>query len=231
MRKGVRASQNVNMMRWARYYGITVAWNLIHGFPGEKLGYYQQQTELMKLLPYLPPPSGSGQVWLERFSPLFRERATFPAARIAPESSYSYVYPSSTNLDMLAYFFDYELLDTLPEEQLADMRAVIDQWRQRWAEGARLPRLTFLRSGDFLQIDDERGTENMQRHTFEGPLARVYQALSDAPLSVSQLMHRLDLGVSAEAVKHALDEFCRRGLMMEDEGMYLSLALPAGSPR
>ena len=35
MRKGVRAVQNVNLLRWSQYYGIRVSWNLIWGFPGE----------------------------------------------------------------------------------------------------------------------------------------------------------------------------------------------------
>ncbi|MEY4549982.1 MAG: hypothetical protein RL685_6177 [Pseudomonadota bacterium] len=232
MRKGVRASQNVNLMRWARYYGIGVAWNLIYGFPGEQLADYERQTQLMKHLLHLQPPTGCAQVWLERFSPLYRERDNFPAARIAPEASYSYVYPRATNLDTLAYFFDYELQGTLPVEQLQGMRNVAGQWSERWQGAARRPTLTFFRSEDFLQIDDARGGDDKQEtHTFEGPLALVYQALSDAPLSISQLIRKLGLSFPPEAVKGALDEFCRRGLMLEDEGMYLSLALPAGTPR
>lgn len=35
MRKGVRAVQNVNLLRWSQYYGIRVSWNLIWGFPGK----------------------------------------------------------------------------------------------------------------------------------------------------------------------------------------------------
>jgi len=35
MRKGVTMLQNVRTLKWCRYYGLGVAWNLIHGFPGE----------------------------------------------------------------------------------------------------------------------------------------------------------------------------------------------------
>ena len=38
MDKGVRAAQNVNLLRWARYYGIDVGWNILWGFPGETGG-------------------------------------------------------------------------------------------------------------------------------------------------------------------------------------------------
>src|SRR5207248_1132921 len=35
MRKGITAIQNVNTLRWARYYGIQVNWAILWGFPGE----------------------------------------------------------------------------------------------------------------------------------------------------------------------------------------------------
>jgi ribosomal peptide maturation radical SAM protein 1 len=231
MRKGVRASQNVNMMRWARYYGIHVAWNLIFGFPGEQLIDYERQAQLLPRLVHLDPPTGCGPVWLERFSPLYRERDKFPATRIAPEESYSYVYPRSAKLEELAYFFDFELENTLPPDLLAALTQAALAWKERWQDGKPRPRMSFFRSEDFLQIDDARDVESVATHTFEGPLALLYHALSDAPQSVSQLIRKLGLDYPAEVVTEALDEFCQRGLMLEDQGLYLSLALPAGSPR
>jgi ribosomal peptide maturation radical SAM protein 1 len=231
MRKGVRASQNVNMMRWARYYGIAVSWNLIYGFPGEQVVDYERQARLLPLLVHLDPPSGCGPVWLERFSPLYRERDKFPATRVAPEASYSYVYPPEVNLNELAYFFDYELEGTLPRQHLDSMVRATEAWKDLWKAGKRTPRMTFFRSEDFLQIDDQRAPDNTLTHSFEGPLALLYQAASDAPKSVAQLITALGLTQSAENVTRALEEFCRRGLMMEDSGLYLSLALPAGVQR
>ena len=35
MRKGTSMLQNLRLLKWCRYYGIEVAWNLIWGFPGE----------------------------------------------------------------------------------------------------------------------------------------------------------------------------------------------------
>ena len=36
--------QNVRLMKWAHYYGIKVAWNLLTGFPGETLEDYEAQA-------------------------------------------------------------------------------------------------------------------------------------------------------------------------------------------
>ncbi len=55
MRKGTTMLQNVRLMKWAHYYGIKVAWNLLTGFPGETLEDYERQARLMPLLVHLPP--------------------------------------------------------------------------------------------------------------------------------------------------------------------------------
>ena len=93
MRKGVRASQNINLLRWAHYYGINVDWNLLWGFPGETEQDYAEQAALIPHLRHLPPPVGYARIWLERFSPMFTEPETFRLRRRSPERSYRYVYP------------------------------------------------------------------------------------------------------------------------------------------
>ena len=40
MRKGVTALQNIQLLKWCRQYGVTVAWNLLYGFPGETAADY-----------------------------------------------------------------------------------------------------------------------------------------------------------------------------------------------
>src|SRR6266567_1863701 len=76
MDKGVRAAQNVNLLRWARYYGIDVAWSILWGFPGETAEDYAGQAAAAPHLVHLQPPGNSGRIWLERFSPLFNGHGT-----------------------------------------------------------------------------------------------------------------------------------------------------------
>src|SRR5438445_486018 len=71
MKKGITAINNINTLRWARYYEINVSWNILHGFPGELADDYQQQTGLVRMLTHLQPPTVVSRIWLERFSPLF----------------------------------------------------------------------------------------------------------------------------------------------------------------
>ena len=77
MRKGVRAGQNINLLRWAQYYGITVSWNILWGFPGESEEDYAEQAALLPDLIHLQPPMSAGRIWMERFSPLFTDHDAF----------------------------------------------------------------------------------------------------------------------------------------------------------
>src|SRR6266567_3057463 len=103
-----RAAQNVNLLRWARYYGIDVAWSILWGFPGETAEDYAGQAAAASHLVHLQPPGNSGRIWLERFSPLYTEPERFGLVRREPARSYRYVYPEQVDLDRIAYFFDYE---------------------------------------------------------------------------------------------------------------------------
>src|SRR5262245_11680805 len=69
MRKGVRASQNVNLLRWSAHYGVNVLWNILWGFPGETEDDYAQQAVLIPHLVHLQPPIAASRISFERFSP------------------------------------------------------------------------------------------------------------------------------------------------------------------
>jgi len=230
MRKGVRAAQNVNVLRWGRHYGIDVSWNFIYGFPNETAEDYRMQAELIPNLVHLQPPIGHGRIWMERFSPIFTERDAFPLKWMAPERDLSYIYPPQVDLGELAYFFDYELEHTLPDAAFEEVGKAVDAWRRSTAR-AEGPSLTVQRADGFILIVDGRDPEVVGVHRFEGPLAALYLGLMDKPLTAKAVGEGLCLPHRVDEVTEALEEFVARGLMMRDGNLFLSLALPAGSRR
>lgn len=230
MRKGVSAIQNVNTLRWAGYYGINVGWNMIFGFPGEQAMDYDEQLALLPNLFHLQPPEGCGRIWMERYSPIFFDRNSFPAQFVKPEASYSYVYPPFVNLNQIAYFFDYSLENTLPDATYLPTRDAVKAWRARW-EGADRPALRFWCSPGYVHIEDLRDSSRAGGYTFEDDLATLYAACSDMPRNPASLRECLGNRYGEADIAAALDEYCARGLMMRDQGSYLSLALPASSSR
>jgi ribosomal peptide maturation radical SAM protein 1 len=223
MRKGVTAAQNVNLLRWARYYGIDVGWNVLWGIPGETAEDYAQQAALVPQLTHLQPPITEGRIWLERFSPMFTELPDDRFRFKAPERSYRYVYPSGIDLAKAAYFFDYELKDALPDETYDDLRRAIAQWREAWRDTQ--PVLKYWFAPGLLQIYD--GRWQGRSYTFKGKAAEVYRACSERPRSAASVRDELGLDIGVEKIWRVFGEFEQLGMMMLDGEHALALAIPA----
>jgi ribosomal peptide maturation radical SAM protein 1 len=225
MRKGVRAAQNINLLRWAEIYGITVEWNLLWGFPGERAADYAEQAAVVPHLVHLRPPASAGRIWMERFSPLFAD-PSFPIHRREPDRSYAYVYPASFDLAEIAYFFEYKLAAALPDSAYEDLgRAVLD-WRAAW-DADRPPELRYWSAPGFVQIYDGRRPGREGTYTFEGGPADIYRAVCDRPRTAAAVQREVGPGVRIEMVREVLDEFGRRGLVFLDDDLAVALGIPA----
>jgi ribosomal peptide maturation radical SAM protein 1 len=226
MRKGVTGIQNVNTLRWSEYYGLTVGWNLLYGFPGETVEDYGRQLEILRRIVHLHPPYDSGRIRMDRYSPIYFDRKTFPARNVRPHSSYQYIYPERVNLERAAYFFDYEMDGTISDADFEETRLAIKEWKAVW-DGPVKPSLSYYSAPGFLQIEDARDYSAPGTFTFTDPLASLYTACSDRPRTADKLRETLSLPWPAKEIEGALDEFCARGLMMREGSLFLSLALPA----
>ncbi len=222
MNKGVKAIANVNLLRWCRILGIEVHWNLIWGFPGESADDYTAQIALMPQLAHLQPALGAGRIWLERFSPLFEQRAA-QARPLVPEESLQYVYPAGIDHLNTAYFFEYDFDSAVPPEVYGELAATVEAWRQAWQASTR-PSLEYRYSEGLLQIDDRRDPDHSGIYTFEDEIAALYMGLTERPRCLADL--RATSGLAAERLDDALDQFCRCGLAMRDGDQWLALALP-----
>ncbi len=228
MDKGVRAAQNVNLLRWARHYEIDIAWNVLWGFPGEKAEDYARQTAAIPHLAHLQPPASTGRVWLERFSPMFTQPARFPMKRREPEPSYRHVYPATVDLERIAYFFEYELEVALDPSTYTPLVDVVAGWRAAW-DAEKPPRLVYRSAPGFLQIYDSRHPDGQGTYTFRDTVAAIYLACVDRPRTAMGVHRELDVPMAT--VVGAFRRFGERGLMFLDEDLAVSLALPATSGR
>ena len=228
MLKGTKAATNVNLLRWARYYGIEAYWNVLLGFPGETQEDYEGQAQLARQIVHLEPPGGFVRIGLERFSPYFENPKQFPVrgGRAVPEPGYTHTYPQHVDLEHAAYHFAGELEGSLPDDAYQPLVRTLALWHDRWTAGDR-PSLTFWWSPGLLHIEDHRSALAPTSYRFADPHAAVYAACSDGPISLPALHKRLTLG--EDVMAPALAELCGLRLMMRDGGVYLSLALP-GSP-
>ncbi len=228
MLKGTKAATNVNLLRWARYYGIETYWNVLLGFPGETVKDYDGQAQLARQIVHLDPPGGFVRIGLERFSPYFENPAQFPVrgGRAVPEPGYTHTYPRHVDLASAAYHFAGELEGSLPDDAYGQLVRALGSWHDR-SKAAERPSLTFWWAPGLLHIEDRRSALAPVNHRFDDPHAAIYAACSEGPISLPELGRRLD--IATDAITSILADFCRLGLMMRDGGLHLALALP-GSP-
>lgn len=228
MRKGVTPAQNVSTLRWAQYYGIEVSWNLLWGFPGETAQDYADQAALVPHLVHLRPPAGASRLVLQRYSPLFDDAERFRLRRRSPDPGYAYVYPRDVDLDLVAYSFEAEFEDCLPDAAYGPLQLAVAAWRESWQAGPP-PVLTYRAAAGVLHIFDGRVPGQEGTYTFTGPVASVYLACTDRAVGVSAL--GAELGMATADVEQVLGEFQRRGLVLLDGSRALALALPSGPRR
>jgi ribosomal peptide maturation radical SAM protein 1 len=229
MRKGTTRLQNVRFLKWGRYYGLTVTWNLLLGFPGESVDDYREQVAAMRLIPHLCPPGYVGRIRLDRFSPNFFASDQMGFHEIRPIPAYMDTYPDVLNHNAIAYFFAYEAPGTLPDNAYAEITESVQEWQRAW-NNASPPYLVFQRGAGRLTMTDGRYGTPPRVCSFGELDALVYEICTSTAHSAKRVLRILQeeqqTETSPSAVEQILARFTEMGLMLEEEGQYLGLALP-----
>lgn len=230
MRKGVKALQNIQLIKWCKELGITPYWHLIWGFPGESAQEYEQMRELIPLLTHLPPPNGSGPIRVDRFSPNFDQSAEMGLMNLSPYPAYQHVYRLKRDALMnLSYYFTFEHRDDVDVlSYVKPFLKEVMQWRRCHGESA----LIQMDKGNRLLIWDWRPIAKQALTVLTGHRKFAYQAC-DQMRTARQVMElwQKESGASITRANfdEALEELTASGLMIKRDELFLALALPAPS--
>ncbi|MFI1970560.1 RiPP maturation radical SAM C-methyltransferase [Streptomyces cinnamoneus] len=230
MDKGVTGCQNVRMLRDAATVGLTVAWNYLHGFPGEEAGDYDDVVAQIPALEHLNPPgSQSARIAIERFSPYFNNPGLgFSDLRPAQQYRFIYDLPESEMFD-LAYIFD------VPPRGIADdvvdrLNAAITTWQQSYSSS----RLTHSDLGDRIVLVSRRRTFDWTVLELTDPWERELFRLLDQPHTAVAATRKLRSappaggeGPQESRVRETLRHWRSLGVVFEDGGQYVHVAPPA----
>ncbi len=109
MGKGTSGLRNVQLLKWCREYGVDVDWNLLHGFPGETDADYAEIEQWLPLIRHLEPPSASGPIRLDRFSPYHSDPERYGITAVRPMAVYRHLYPFDVRArTRIAGYFDFD---------------------------------------------------------------------------------------------------------------------------
>lgn len=231
MDKGVTGCQNVRMLRDAATAGLTVAWNYLHGFPGEEAGDYDGAVAQMPALEHLnPPASQSARIAIERFSPYFNNPGLgFSDLRPAKQYRFIYDLPEAEMFD-LAYIFE------VPPRGIADdvverLNAAIVAWQHAYAGS----RLTHCDLSDRIVLVSRRRAFDWTVLELTDPGEAALFRLLDQPHTVAAAARKLRAGAGDRApaspdgpgegrVREILRHWRGLGLVYEDGGQYVHVA-------
>jgi len=227
MKKGSSVLHNVRCLKWATHYQMSAMWNVLFGFPGETASDYEAQLEVIRKVQHLQPPMSASRIWLERFAPYFKQQADYAIVDVRPTESYKYVYPAEVNLAEIAYFFDYTATGTLSDESQQPLMEAVRAWRESWS-GPDRHHLNYRIIGDHLLLDRRRGDEGMTKK-ISGIPAAIYLSCEDgeSPERIVEILKsERNYAIDVQDVRDILELFCEHGVMLSDQGRFLSLALP-----
>jgi ribosomal peptide maturation radical SAM protein 1 len=238
--KGTTARQNLQLMKWAREYGIHLLWLFLYDVPGEPDDAYGTMAGWLHLVEHLQPPTGVSFIQYNRFSPYHTRPGDF-GLRLSPDRSYSFVYPwSAAALGAFAYYFD-DYTGARAQAGggrrpgLQRFHEAVGRWHEQWrgwtdGGGADPPALVMEGDGDGgWVVTDTRRCRRAARHRLAGVAARVYEACDRAqsPQSLLRELEAQGLRTSWEGLGPVVEELCAGNLLMAQDGWYLSLALRA----
>ncbi len=240
--KGASAAINVQLIKWARNYGVWLLWNMLFGAPGENDAWYTELATWLPLIFHLQPPAAGEltAIRYNRFSPYFEKPEQF-GINLVPNWAYQHTYPHDTvRRAQQAYYFN----DTRDAANSArpwtrpGVRAVnerIREWTELFIDHESAPIATMRHdapilvarpSGEHLIIRDTRPCAVASRHDLTALETRVYK-VCDAARTRSGIVNACAQAgepVAATQVDEIVESLIERKLMHELGDRILSLA-------
>ena len=226
MKKGTTSFSNIAFLMHCLRHGIYVAWNLLIGFPGEPKDVYEKYVRDLPKLVHLQPPSGVFPVRFDRYSPYFKEAARY-GLQLHPLAFYglTYPFPPESLAQMAYYFSDRNFKADYVKgvvQYITPLTAIVDEWRRRWE--AERPVLGLSWDGARTTVHDSRFGARRD-YALSECAAEILDAIARRRTR-AEIARALPLYAEAE-IEQGLQELDGRGLVFEDSGMLMGLAMPS----
>jgi len=231
MRKGVSPLQNVQLLKWCEELGLRPMWNLLYGFPGESAEDYRETLPLLQSITHLKPPTGSGPVRLDRYSPYFQSPESYGLTNARPARVYKFIYPlPPEELADIVYHYEFEFADGLdPNRYIGPVLGQLKAWDEARAGGAALR--SRPAEGRALMIEDTRPGAAAESVRLEGWQVDAYEYCDQArPLAAIEKWFGLKHpDVPGDHLRQFLRWLVGLRLMARDRDEFLSLAVATSS--
>ena len=230
MRKGVSAWTNIQLLKWARHYGVRVSWSIICNFPGEDDAWYTDMAEFIPALAHLQP-GPAVTLRFDRYSPYFTDPNRW-GLKLQPSELYCFAYPLPPDVlaDQVYFFEDVPAPDECrqlngPEGRpgLTAVRLAMRAWVRAWRQDA-IPALLLQEEGDILIVTDTRPCATEPSLSLGGAARAALLAAEEAPPE-TRLRETLRAAMSETELDAALRFLLDRRLVLRLDGRIIGLPI------
>jgi len=219
MSKGVKALENVRLLRDAGSRGLDVIWNFLTHIPGETREDYERMIELIPLLEHLRAPTRWGPVRISRCSPYHRDPARYGIRSLRPWPAYVEFYGDRAERLSRNFLGDYETGFTRNPDLTARFHKAIRGWADAWLRADGPPELFIRTLNDGrVVVRDTRAVARAGKqgiHLLSPEMVSALEAVR-RPASIDQV---------PDKHRAVLDRLVSLGLVARHEGELLALPI------
>jgi ribosomal peptide maturation radical SAM protein 1 len=213
MRKGVKARQNIALLRYARCVGMGLKWNLLYAFPNDPVSAYEEMLDLVPKIIHLGPPNTLVHLSIDRFSPYFDTPEAYGIESLEPISGYKDVFPDGTDIGKLAYHFHgtYRGGSKESTDVMWKLYLAVKAWQEAWdpCERPEPPMLHARPNGSrgYLLYDTRTGTRVFTLNTAQTKAALVGGPMDRVPMARWAIHNRFAVDLDGWCVPLATSSY------------------------
>ncbi len=228
MNKGVRAIDNLSLMKQCEALGIVNASNLMLHFPGSDDDDVDQTLDSLEFARWYRPLK-TVSFWLGLESPVYRFAGRFHIRSVYNHPNLKRLFPEPVARKIRFMIQAYRGDRTRQLKLWRSVEKESRQWHKDYAAMQRQtggkPALSFRDGGRFIIIDQNWPTQATARHRLTGVSAGIYR-YCHIPRPLEEVAGMFATH-SPEQIRAFFESMLKKRLMFEEGGCYLSLAVPA----
>ena len=227
LNKGTTAIQNLEIMKHCEALNISNISNLILHFPGSDA---EDVDETLRALEFALPfrPLRIVHFWLGHGSPVWQDPRAFGLKAVLKHPNYAVLFPPEICRSMRFMIQSYRGDLGFQKKLWQGVKKKVRAWNKVYAELRRGPSgshiLSFRDGGDFLIIRQKRLEAEPLTHRLVGTSRAIY-LYCQTHRSIKSVLGRFPK-LGEDKIVPFLKTMVEKKLMFEENGKYLSLAVP-----
>ncbi len=228
MNKGVTAIQNIEIMKHCEALSIKDISNILIGFPGSDEHDVAQTLEAITFLqPFRPLKIVS--FWLGLESPVYQNYKNFGLGTVFNHRNYRVLFPPTISGHVKFLIQDYRGDKGRQRKLWRPVLDAVAAWKKNYEKLNEKPGsgpvLSYRDGREFIIIRERRTDGDHRNHRLKGTSRLIYLFCSHIR-SIVEILEKFP-GLNEEKLLDFLKMMIRKKLMFEENGEFLSLAVPA----